>query len=142
MRAKILTILTIIGAPFFGALGQSALKIERVEDASLVKILNGLKLLTEKKTRQLSVRVFTVGNESGSAGLAASDEITHQIYIVTSEYGELPERSLFVIGPYYNPKLLGWSENEERELIIEHGEYASRKTATIKISLNKIEIKK
>jgi len=141
MRIKTLTILTIIAVPFYGVLGQSNLKIEKVEDVRLIKVLNELTLLTEKKTRQLSIRVFTVGNESGSAG-SASDEITHQIYIATSEYGELPEENLFVIGPFYNPKLSDWPEKEEQNLTIEYGEYKSRKTTTIKISFDKIEIKK
>src|SRR6266850_7440462 len=140
MRIKTLTILTIIAVPFYGVLGQSNLKIEKVEDVRLIKVLNELTLLTEKKTRQLSIRVFTVGNESGSAG-SASDEITHQIYIATSEYGELPEENLFVIGPFYNPKLSDWPEKEEQNLTIEYGEYKSRKTTTIKISFDKIEIK-
>jgi hypothetical protein len=140
-RIKILTILIVISVPLYRVLGQSNLKTEKVEDGRLIKVLNELTFFTEKKTRQLSIRVFTVGNESGSAGFG-SCEITHQIYIATSECGELPEQNLFVIGPFYNPTLSGWSEKEGQELTIEYGESKSRKRATIKISFDKIEIKK
>jgi hypothetical protein len=142
MRIEILTILIIISVALSSVSGQSIFKTEKVEDARLIKVLNELSLLTEKKTRQLSIKVFTVGNESGSAGFAGSDEITHQIYIATSEYGELPEQNLFVIGPFYNPTLFSWSERDGQELTIEYGEQKSRKTITIKISFDKIEMKK
>ena len=136
---RILTILTIILVPLYGVRGQSTLQTEKVEDARLTKVLNGLTFFTEKKTRQLLIKAFTVGNESGSAG--TGDEITHQIYIATSKYGEFPEQNLFVVGPFYNPKLVGWSEKGE-DLTIEYGAFESRTTTTIKVSFDKIEIKR
>lgn len=122
------------------ASGQANHDIQKLEDQNLIRILNKAILLTEKKTTNISIRVFKVGNQSGSAGLANS-EITHNLYIAVSEYDELPSQSLFTFGPLYNPKANGWSgTGSEQNLAIEYGPHKQRKVLSLKISLDKVEI--
>ena len=124
------------------AFGQTELKVTKIKDEQLTKILNNIQMLTEKKTNELSICVFKVGNPSGSAG-KESCEITHNLYIAVSEYDEYPAQNLFVFGPVYNPKTNDWTgKDNEQELTIEYGAYDSRQRITLKISLDKIEIKK
>ena len=99
-------------------------------------------ILAEKRTGELAIRVFEIGNEPGSAG-QPSGGITHTIYIAVSEYDEYPAQNVFVFGPVYGPKAsFSTSMVDGPELHIEYGSHDSRQTATFKISLDKIELRK
>lgn len=120
--------------------GQSDLKTEKIKDDRLVKILNGLTLFSEKKTNDLSIKIFSVDNEPGSAG-HDSGEITHDLYIAVSQFDEYPLQNVFNIGQFYNPKLINWTGEEIYQIIsIEHGEISDRQTIKIKITIDKIII--
>jgi hypothetical protein len=98
--------------------------------------------LTEKRTDDLSIRVFEIGDEPGSAG-QPSGEITHTIYVAVSEYDEYPAQNVFVFGPVYGPKAsLSTTRDNQPELKIEHGAHNSRQILTFRISLDKMELKK
>jgi len=64
-------------------------------------------LLSDNREIYLSVRVYKLPNEPGSAG-HESGEVTHTLYIAISEFDEYPDQSLFKIGPFYNPEFWEW----------------------------------
>ena len=125
------------------SLAQEILKIEKLEDARLVKILNNAKLIGENSEKYLSVRIFTIDNGSGSAGFE-SCEVSHNLLIAVSEFDEEPNQSLFEIGPFYNPKVVKWSiiNKSEKEIEIEYGSYDNQKKVKLKVDINNLKILK
>jgi hypothetical protein len=122
--------------------GQSVEKLEKVSDNRLVSILNDLDILAEKKTSNLSIRLFSVNNPSGSAGLP-NCEVTNSIYIAVSEIDIAPEQSLHKYGPVYDPKVLNLDgQPSEQVLTIESGHAESRKQVKIRISIEKVTVMK
>ena len=121
------------------AFGQE-IEINKIEDYNLVKLINGIELLSEKRTDDLSLRIFKLANLPGSAGYASS-EVIHDLLIAVSEYDELPDQSVFRVSSFYNPKIMDWkTENLEPVVLIEYGPYDERKQLTIQISLQKITL--
>lgn len=80
---------------------QTKLNVDSISNDQLIKVFNNCQLIKEIKTDNLSIRVFLLGNESGSAGFN-NCEITHDIYIAVSEFGEVPSQSLFRIKDLYS----------------------------------------
>ena len=139
MTRHLILVPLLITLTFNSVFGQT---IDKLDDELLIRVFNGLTTLAEKRTDELAIRVFEIGNEPGSAG-QPSGEITHTIYIAVSEYDEYPAQNVFVFGPVYGPKAsFSTTRDDGPELIIEYGSHDSRQTATFKISLDKIELKK
>lgn len=139
MTRHLTLILLLISLPFSSVFGQTA---DKLDDQGLIKIFNDLTILTEKRTDDLAIRVFKIGNEPGSAG-EPSGEITHTIYVAVSEFDENPTQSLFVFGPVFDPNAsLSTTKDNKPELKIEHGAYKSRQMVTFGISLDKMELRK
>ncbi len=138
---KLLSILTLIICLAFSALGQD-LTSTKVDNDDLVYILNNLEKMSIYKsdTSVLYIRVYSVPDHSGSAK-AASCDVTTTIYIAVSEYGEVPDQSLFKLSSVYNPKFIKWipSKNEPA-LVLSYGIADKRKTVTIKVKLNGLNI--
>ncbi len=80
---------------------QNNIQIDSINNLELVDIFNRIQLLQEFKTENLMIRLFSYGNESGSAGFN-NGEITHDIYFAVSEFDELPKQSLFRIKNLYS----------------------------------------
>jgi hypothetical protein len=57
--------------------------IQSVENVDIVKLLNNLESFSENKTEDLSIRVYMLGNESGSAGFE-SGEVTHKLHFAVA----------------------------------------------------------
>ena len=123
--------------------GQNELKIKKSENIRLIKILNNSELIGEDRENNLSVKIYTVDNGTGSAGFPSS-EVSHNLLIAVSEFDEEPNQNLFEIGPFYNPKFEKWNciNETEKEFIIEYGIYDNRKTIKLKINIKELKIKK
>ena len=117
--------------------GQDELKIEKSDNSQLIKILNNSELIEASKDNFLSVKIFTSDNGTGSAAFPNS-EVSYNLLIAVSEVDEKPDQNLFEIGPFYNPKVVEWTfEDEyEQEIEIEYGIYKSRQTVKLKININ------
>ena len=124
----------------FGCTHAQEIKVTKTEDYDLVYLINRIKELSDKKTDDLSIRIFSVDNLPGSAGYP-SGEVTHDLLIAVSEYDEVPEQSLFQISSLFNPKIKEWNtETDEPKVIIEYGPYDEKKDLVLRIDLQKVEI--
>lgn len=138
MTRHLILVLLLITLACSSTVGQT---VDKLDDQRLIKAFNNLTILTKKRTDELAIRVFEIGNEPGSAG-QPSGEITHTIYVAVSEYDEYPTQNVFVFGPVYAPKAsLSTKIDSGPELKIEHGPYNSRLIVTFRISLDKMELK-
>lgn len=94
--------------------GQNELKISKSDNAKLIKALNNSEPINENSENYLSVRIYKIGNGTGSAGFPSS-EVSHNLLIAVSEFDEEPNQNLFEIGPSYNPKFIQWISIKESQ---------------------------
>ncbi len=80
----------------------AVLKYEK--DSSLTRILNHISYYKVFKTTELVISIFVMSNESGSANLPESDEVSEKVYIGVSEFGEYPKQMLYSVDNLYMPK--------------------------------------
>ena len=122
--------------------GQDKLKIEKIENSRLIKILNNSELIGENRANNLSVRIYKIDNGSGSAGIAEGHEVSHNLLIAVSEFDEEPTQNLFEIGPLYNPKFVNWIGKKEyqKEFEMEYGTYDNRKSLILKVNINELKM--
>ena len=66
MKIFLLSISLIIYNFGFG----QAIEIKQIQDAEIVRLLNSAVVISTNKTNDLSFKVYTLGNEPGSAGYA------------------------------------------------------------------------
>jgi len=126
---------------FSVSLAQSNLEIETVKEDETIKLLNQIELLKEFKTENLSIRIYQIGNESGSAGFN-SGEITHNIYFAISEFGELPNQSLFQIKDLYAVEIVNIKRKNPDCSLIELTFIENKKKIKLKLELTINELKK
>lgn len=81
--------------------------IVAVTDNMLVSFLNNGQLLDSKEDDELSIRIWELDRDSGSAQ-TESCEVLQDIYITRSEFGEYPEQRAFLLGPFYSFKIENW----------------------------------
>lgn len=139
MKAFLILILSFSFA--LATFGQT-LSYTKVNDESLVHILNNLTKLSQYKSDScdLIITVYSIDDLSGSAGFA-NDEITNSIYIAVSEYGEAPNQSLFKLSSIYNPKFVKWiGDKKEPKFILAYGISHKREKATIIVNLHSLTI--
>ena len=96
-----------------------------------------LEILKEFKTPELSVRILTLGNLSGSAGFT-NGEITNDLFFAVSEFDELPEQNLFRVSEFYNPKIetVDTSDIKKPVIKISYGKSGERQSIRIEITIN------
>ena len=122
---------------------QNELKISTSNNSRLIEILNNAKLISENSEEWLSVRVYQVDNGSGSAGFP-SGEVSHNLLIAVSEFGEEPNQCLFEIGPFYTPEFIQWIGEKEYEKTfeIEYGNFDARKILKLNVTIDRLTIEK
>jgi hypothetical protein len=115
------------------------LETKTIDNAEIVRLLNEAIHFSTDKTNDLSIKVFSLSNEPGSAGYA-NGEVTEKLYIAVSEDGEWPDQKVYVVGSFYAPKAIKWDNKNSKypEFTIEYGELNFKKTATYIIGLDKI----
>ena len=120
------------------------IKISKINDVNLVKFANNSKMIANTQAaRDISVRIFLLGNEPGSAG-NENGEVTHDFIIAVSEFDEYPKQNLFVISSFYNPSFVEWSDIERSSICAkaEYGPYNDKKTIKFRISIDEIKVEK
>ena len=122
--------------------GQYDMKISKLNDSKLVRVLNNSQLIGENRENSLSVRVYKMDNGSGSAGLPEGHEVSYNLLIAVSEYDEQPVQNLFEIGPFFNPKFVKWLGVKEfqKEFEIDFGVFDSRKSVKLVVNINELKI--
>jgi hypothetical protein len=123
--------------------GQNELEIYKSDNSELIEILNDSELIETNRENYLSIRIYTIDNEAGSAGFSNS-EISSNLLIAVSEFDEEPNQSLFEIGPFLNPNFVKWLLNKEyeKEFEIEYGTHNNRKTVKLRININELKVEK
>ena len=120
--------------------GQEKLEINKINDSSLIKILNNSELLSETETELFKARIYQLDNGTGSAGFETS-EVSHNLLIAISEFDEEPKQSLFESGPFLNPRFMRWNiQKDKLSFIIEHGIFDDRKQLNLRIDINDVTI--
>ena len=78
--------------------------VEGISDSNIVRIFNNISILEVKRALEFVVKIFSVGDESGSAN-RESCAITEKVYIAVSEYGEHPLEKLYRLESLYSPRI-------------------------------------
>jgi hypothetical protein len=76
-------------------------KLAKIKDSSLSRLINNVQSFHQYTTKDLAISVIEIANPSGSANMPGTDEITTNLYLGVSEFGEHPEQSLFCIRNLY-----------------------------------------
>ena len=114
--------------------------IEKIEDESLVSLMNSLENTHIYRNEIIAVSIFKKGNPPGSAGFSGGHEISHSYYLAVSEFDEYPAQSLFLIGGFYNPKYQAESQKDHVMMTVEYGPYNDRKNISYKITLAEVSV--
>jgi hypothetical protein len=100
---KKITLFAILVFISLNTFSQTAfLKYEK--DSSLSRILNNITNYKVFKTTELVISIFVVSNESGSANLPESDEVSEKVFVGVSEFDEYPKQMLYSVDNLYMPK--------------------------------------
>ncbi len=128
-----------VGSRKYIEINENDISIKKIENSEIKRLLNGIELLKEFKTSELSVRIMTLGNLSGSAGFA-NGEITHDLFIAVSELDELPKQNLFRISGFYNPKFESVDSLNDTKLIIEilYGKVGEREKVNFELTIDEL----
>jgi len=126
---------------FSVSFAQSNLEIETVKEYETIKLLNQIELLKEFKTENISIRIYQIGNVSGSAGFD-NGEITHNIYFAVSEFDELPNQSLFQIKNLYGVEIVNIKRKNTDCSLIELTYIENKKKIKLYLELTINELKK
>jgi uncharacterized protein YecT (DUF1311 family) len=116
-------------------------KVERIKDIKFAEFISYLEILKEFKTNDLIVRIIQVSNKSGSAGFP-NGEVTHNLYISVSEFGEYYIGNVFMIPNLYNIKIGKIETTNLKGPTIEISFGRSEPQETVKLILTTAEIKK
>ena len=121
---------------------QQELVIENSQNAELIEALNSARLIADNSEAHLLVRIYSLDNGSGSAGIPEGHEVSHNLLVAISAFDEDPEQNLFEIGPFYNPKFISWQVDQtyEKEFVIEYGPYDQRQTLRMGVNLQRLRI--
>jgi len=117
-------------------------EISSIKDSDLVKFANSSDLIASSKDAQdISVKIYLLHNDPGSAGYN-SGEVTHNIIVAISEYGEYPKQSLFVISEFYNPSFINWSNVEKNAISaqVKYGSFNNTMVLKLRITIDGITI--
>lgn len=104
-------------------------KVSKANNSELIKFANSANLIASTKDAQnIEIKIHFLHNDPGSAGYA-NGEVTHNILIAVSEYGEYPMQNLFIISELYSPSFQKWTSNtkDSATAIIEYGPSDNKK---------------
>ncbi len=115
------------------------ISIEKIENYEIQKLINGLEILKEFKTSELSVRIIALGNLPGSAGFA-NGEVTHDLFFAVSEFDEYPKQNLFRVSEFYNPKIesIDSANNTKQIVEISSGKLGAREIIKFELTIDEL----
>ncbi|MEQ8239286.1 MAG: lysozyme inhibitor LprI family protein [Cyclobacteriaceae bacterium] len=114
--------------------------LEQFDEFDFVRLLNELKFINSYQTDELSIKLMSSSNLPGSAGFA-SGEVTTNIWIAVSEFGELPEQILYRVNSLYAPKITDFDDSDPKHpvLTLEHQTDEEFNELFLRISIEVIE---
>jgi hypothetical protein len=76
------------------------------------EILSEMVFFKTYKLKNVGISVIIFNNPSGSANIPETDEVSSNIIVIKSEYGENESPQYFYFNNIYNPKIISVSENK------------------------------
>jgi hypothetical protein len=136
MKKIIFILLTILSANTYG----QKISVTEIKEKYLKSILCSVDTVIFKRNDVISVILYEVSNPAGSAHMSETDESSNRFLIAVTTGDEVPEQHLFSVGNFLNPKIRKFEKLKDNNysLVIEYGIFKSRKTVTLKISLNNV----
>ncbi len=109
--------------------------VKQLLSSSEVKLLGKIDSLVILKTQVFGVKIFWVGNPSGSANFEGGHEITRNLIFAVAENDESPVWKAFSVGPFYNPKIVvKKSHGSMFEVTIKYGGFKDRRSTKLVIT--------
>lgn len=132
---RVFIILLFLSCSSYG-FGQS---VRPLNDKSVVHILGNIDSAFFRKGKGMVISLYRINNGPGSAKLPESDEVSYNLIISVSEYGEYPDNKVFSIGPFISPQILNEKDVGKEYLIeIRHGIYNRRKSNKLIITSSQV----
>lgn len=127
------------GSLKYRELKKDEISIEKIGNFKIQSLLNGIKILEEFKTSELSVRIMALGNLPGDAGFA-NGEITHDLFFAVSEFNEYPKQNLFRVERFYNPKIesINSANNLKPDIEISFGQLGKRERIKFELTIDEL----
>ena len=91
---------------------KAQIKLVELKTFDAKKVLSNLEEFKSYSFEKYSLMTYLFTNESGSAHIIGSDEVSSSILIVKSEFGEHEIPKFYMIKNILNPKILNIKENE------------------------------
>ena len=124
----------------FLSVGRNAQKItaKEIKQADLNILIGSMHDFKTYKLDHKVVRLAICSNESGSAGVQGTDEVSDRIYISVCEYGESLDCKLYLVDNIFNVSIEDVSISKNTlGIILNYGNYGQKKSDTISIPLVK-----
>lgn len=139
MNRLAIILLTIISSNCFA---QTKINVLKINDTKIKSILCSIDTVIFRSDNFISITIYKVANDSGSAHLQESDEISHKLIIAISSIDDSPEKKLFQINSFIYPKFLKLlhGENGKYQLFVEDGLINKRRITIVKISFSGVLI--
>jgi hypothetical protein len=114
--------------------------VEKVSDMNIKKLVPNIKSYNSFNHKELGIAVLEVANETGSANLPESEEVTTDLFIGVSEADENPRQNCFRIKNLYGITEIKLEKSETTDAILSFFyidiKAKSNKKKQIKIQLN------
>ena len=118
-----------------------SVKSTRITQPEAVNLITSIESMEMLKGDQLHLKIFKRANGSGSANTPETHETSYNLLISVAHYDENPERRLFSIGPFIQPKVIKKLDSGKSvTLLIEDGDAKDKKTYRVMISETEVRI--
>jgi hypothetical protein len=117
--------------------------VNKVTDFNIRKIIPNIKSYTHINSKELGISIVEVTNETGSANLGESEEVTSDLYIGVSEADENPRQNCFQIKNLYGINNVRLEKSETTDAILSfyyfdlHAKMHPKKQVKIRVNLDK-----
>ena len=118
-----------------------SIKSSRITQPEAVNLMASIESMEVLKGDQLYLKIFKSANGSGTADSPETHETSYNLLISVSHYDENPERRLFSIGPFIQPKVSKKLDSGKSvTLLIEDGHGTNKKTYRVMVSETEVKI--
>ena len=118
-----------------------SVKSTRITQPEAVNLIASIESMEVLKGDQLYLTIFKSANGSGTANTPETHETSYNLLISVAHYDENPERRLFSIGPFIQPKVIKKLDSGKSvTLLIEDGHGTNKKTYRVMVSETEVKI--
>ena len=118
-----------------------SVKSTRITQPEAVNLITSIESMEVLKGDQLYLKIFKSANGSGTADSPETHETSYNLLISVSPYDENPERRVFSIGPFIQPKITKKLDSGKSvTLLIEDGHGTNKKTYRVMLSETEVKI--